>query len=224
MLKALSSQEDRYMMSARKIAKLFACCTIFICSTTPHVFAQDDKREINLPLSSLGGNSKTDEDETEEKKNPLLDTDFSKAPTFIKSDSLILKSEAKKFEYLGNVEVKQGNMLMTCDNLEGFYDDENQIQRLNAKRNVVITKGENIRATSESAVYLRKDETLTLTESPELLQEESVLTADLVRIFLKEDRSVAEGQVRVKLVKSEEEENQQPKSDAKQSATRSKSS
>lgn len=135
---------------------------------------------------------------------PLFDTQFSKEPTYIKADSLTLKSEERYFVYTGHVEVRQGDMTLTSDIMEGTYTENNKIAALTAKKNVYIVKGENIRATGEKAVYEGKTETVKLTENPELQQEESVLTADLITIFLKENRSTAEGNVRVKLVKKEE--------------------
>ena len=136
----------------------------------------------------------------------LMEGDFGKEPTYIKSDSLTLKSEERVFVYTGNVEVKQGDMTLTSDNLEGTYDKDNKIEKLTAFSNVVIIKGEDMRATSEKAIYEAKSETVVLTENPELQQNGSVLTADLIRIFLKENRSAAEGSVRVKLVKKEDGE------------------
>lgn len=137
--------------------------------------------------------------------NALLEADFNKLPTYIKADNLLLKSHERVFMYSGNVEVKQGEMVITSDALEGNYDESNQIKDLTAKNNVTITKGEKIRAIGNNAFYEKNSETVTLTGSPELTQDESVLTADTIRIFLKEDRSTAEGQVRVKLAKQNEE-------------------
>lgn len=132
----------------------------------------------------------------------LLEADFQKDPTYIKSTSLTLKNTERVFVYSGQVEVKHGGMIMTCSLLEGNYDENNQIQTLTAKENVVITKGDTIRATSGRAFYEASKETLTLTESPELLQKGNVLTADAITIFLEEDRSTASGQVRVKVIKT----------------------
>ncbi len=140
----------------------------------------------------------------QEASNSLLEVDFQDAPTFIKSNSLTLKTGTRTFEYKGNVEVKQGDFIMNCDLLEGFYNEKDEVERMVAHNNVIITKGPGIRATSELAEYLAENETVVLTEGPELQQEESILTADLIRIFLKEDRSVAEGTVRVKLVEKKD--------------------
>ncbi len=137
---------------------------------------------------------------------------FSEAPTLIKAKSLSLFSKERRFEYSGPVEVRQGDMLLTSKKLLGNYDSNNQIDTITALGNVVITKGESIHATSEKAVYERASETVTLTESPELHQEASILTADVVKIFLEEDRSVAEGEVRVKMVdeNAKEKKNSRP--------------
>lgn len=133
-----------------------------------------------------------------------LQEGFDKLPTYIKSDNLNLKSKERVFVYTGNVEVKQGDMTLTSDMLEGTYDENNRIKQLVAKQNVVILKGE-IRAHGEKATYDAATEIVVLTENPELQQNGSVLTADLIKIFLKENRSSAEGAVRVKLVNEESE-------------------
>ena len=133
----------------------------------------------------------------------LFRLDMDKAPTYVKSESLTVRSKDGVFEYLGNVELKHGDLTVISQKLEGKYDQNNEIETLTALQNVIITKGENIRATSQKALYERKTETMTLTENPELQEGDSVLSADLIRIFLEEDRSVAEGQVRVKLIEKE---------------------
>lgn len=146
--------------------------------------------------SSAGGGSLLD-------TSKLADGDFGKLPTYVKSDSLILKSAERTFVYSGNVEVRQGDMILTSTTLEGKYAENNQIEQLLAQTNVIVTKGEAIRATGEKAIYDAATATVTLTENPELQQEGSILTADVIKIFLNENRSSAEGSVRVKLVKKE---------------------
>jgi len=128
-----------------------------------------------------------------------LGTDDS--PTYIKANSLSLKTNERTFVYTGNVEVTHGEMKMTADVLEGHYDAANEIETLIARSNVVITRGTSMRGTCQKAIYEKKSETVTLTENPELQQDQSVLTADSIVMYLEQDRSTAEGNVRVKLVK-----------------------
>ncbi|RMG40463.1 MAG: lipopolysaccharide transport periplasmic protein LptA [Candidatus Dadabacteria bacterium] len=132
--------------------------------------------------------------------NSFFSADFNNEPTYIKSNSLLLKPEQRQFEYKGNVELLHGDLRLTADVLKGTYNKANEIETLTALTNVVITKGDKINAKSERADYQKSTETLTLTENPELQQNGSVLTADTIRIFLNEDRSEAEGAVRVKLI------------------------
>lgn len=154
-----------------------------------------------IAFSSLAEEEKSS---LQEKQENIFGADFSDQPTYIKSNSLTLRANERIFLYEGNVEVRQGDMTLYADQMEGTYAENNEIEQLVAKQNVLITKGETIRATSELATYLSRNETLTLTENPELQQDGSVLTADAIVIYLAEDRSVAQGEVRVKLARTPE--------------------
>ncbi len=121
-------------------------------------------------------------------------------PTIITSKTMNLNSATKKFSYAGGVTLVKGDLTMTADRLNGKYNDGQGIDELTAMEKVVITKGSTIKARSNKAVYDKKSETMLLTDNPEVTQEDSILTADLVRIFLKENKSLAEGNVRVKLI------------------------
>ncbi|MBX7137804.1 MAG: LptA/OstA family protein [Oligoflexia bacterium] len=127
-----------------------------------------------------------------------LKLDSGKGPTYINSDSLSLNTKDRVFEYKGHVDVTHEEMNMKSDTLQGFYDDKNQIQKMIASTNVLITKAD-IKASSQHAIYERASDTVTLTENPQLEQNGSILSADLIRIFLADNRSVAEGTVRVTL-------------------------
>jgi lipopolysaccharide export system protein LptA len=127
--------------------------------------------------------------------------DFGKLPTNIKSDSLTLNAKTRVFVYKGNVVVTQGDMTLTSKIVEGNYNEQNQIQKIVAKGDVVITK-QDINATSQLAVYDAVSSVVTLTDNPQLKQGESVLIADRIKVYLNEDRSQAEGNVRVTFVKT----------------------
>lgn len=129
-----------------------------------------------------------------------LAPDFENQPTHIKADTLVLHSDTRKFEYSGNVEVQHGDMTLTSRTLHGTYSAQNEIEELVATGDVVIVKGESMRGTSQRATYDAATQIVTLTENPLLEQEGSTLAADVVKMFLAEDRSSAEGNVQVKLV------------------------
>lgn len=123
----------------------------------------------------------------------------SKEPTLITADTLTLDATKRIFTYKGNVTVKQGAMTLTCGEIVGRYDAQNRIETIDARKDVVITK-DDIRGTSQKALFTARTNTVTLTENPEVHQQGSALSADSITIFLDENRSVAEGTVRVKLV------------------------
>ncbi|MGI6523858.1 MAG: LptA/OstA family protein [Bdellovibrionota bacterium] len=144
--------------------------------------------ETSSPLDSLS-------------KQDQMEFDVGNSPTYIKSTSLILKANERVFIYSGAVDVLHGDLHMTCDELEGYYNENNQITKMIAKKNVTIVKGTSIRATCQKTIYEQSSESLTLTENPELLQDGSVLSADSIVIHLQTNKSEATGNVRVKLVK-----------------------
>lgn len=160
-----------------------------------------------IGVSPWGGATVSATDDSSEKleASGLFGGDnFGKEPTYVKSDTLTLKGEERVFAYEGNVEVQQGDMTLTAAIVEGSYNEQNEIETLTARTNVVIVKGPEIRASGERAIFDNKSQVVTLTDNPELQQEGSVLTADVIKVFLAENRSAAEGNVRVKLVKKED--------------------
>ena len=123
------------------------------------------------------------------------------APLFIKSETLSLDSKGRIFTYRKNVQVQRDDLLITSDTMEGNYDEGNHIKTLLATGNVVITKGESLKAVSNRAIYYVPEAKIILTEAPELYRNGNALAADKVTIFVNEDRSEAEGNVRVKVLK-----------------------
>jgi lipopolysaccharide transport protein LptA len=92
-------------------------------------------------------------------------------------------------------------MNLTAKELVGKYTEKNEIDVLTATGDVLITKGPTMKAKGQKAVYNGIAKTVVLTENPEIEQDGSILTADKITIFMEDNRSTAEGQVRVKLVK-----------------------
>ena len=132
-----------------------------------------------------------------------FDDSFGKLPTNITSDSLAFNAKDRVFAYSGNVQVTQGDMRLTSKTLEGTYSEKNELLKLVAKGDVFISK-QDIQATGQIASYDAVAAIVTLTDNPQLQQKESVLRADKIKIFLNENRSQAEGDVRVTFVNSKD--------------------
>jgi lipopolysaccharide export system protein LptA len=142
------------------------------------------------------------------KKNPMAKDE--NAPTYIKSDTLTVNNEKRTFVYSGNVNVKRGELRITAKTLDGAYNEKNEIQDMVARGDVFITSSGGISASSQLANYDAKKEILILTQSPELLQNGSILTADLIRIYVNENRSEADGEVRVRMPQDTESGSKSP--------------
>jgi len=125
-------------------------------------------------------------------------------PLTIKSDTLQLDAKTRIFTYRGNVEAKRGDMTITSRKMIGEYDDKNQLNTLRAEDDVVIVRGDALRATSDRAFYDVAKSTVQLTQKPELINKGNALTADKITLFLNEDRSDAEGDVRVRIIKADD--------------------
>ena len=187
---------------SNKVTGWILCITL-VCLTAPGLANSDAKKNSNPKIEKPATAKGEVKEKTDSKSSPLplgTSPDFGKLPTYIKSDSLQLKQSERYFVYSGNVEMKHGDMTITSNTLEGSYDEQNKLKKLIAKTNVLIVKGDGIRGTGELATYEAAANTVTLTENPELSQNGSVLTADAIKIFLKDNRSEATGQVRVKMI------------------------
>ena len=177
----------------RKKASIFV---IFILLHTYQVSAQSHPNKSSEPTTLGSLDTKSFLGDSIDNK------DFGKLPTNITSDTLTLNAKTRVFIYKGNVVVTQGDMTLTSRLIEGNYSEQNQIQKIVARGDVVITK-QQIKATSQLATYDAVSSIVTLTDNPQLQQGESVLIADRIKVYLNENRSNAEGNVRVTFVKQE---------------------
>ncbi len=189
---------------------------------TPSTLKSSKRYALLLLISSLWiataavavaqANSSNPTGAAEEKKSTSLQGVLSagsdeQAPVYIKSDSLSLDSTSRVFTYKGNVEIRKGDLTLTSDTVAGKYDEKNELQIVVCQGNVVVTRGETLRSIANKAVYRVPEATIVLTENPELMRQGNVLAADKITVFVDEDRSEAEGNVRVKVVNTEEPSN-----------------
>jgi len=154
---------------------------VLVLLASGHVLAEDGKSNSSGRLFASGQDDKN-------------------LPLYVKSRSLGLDAKSRVFTYEGDVEVTRGDLVITCDKMIGNYNENNRVEVVTCTGNVVITRGASLRASSDRAVYRVPRELIELTEGPEVYHNGSALTADRVTVFVKEDRSEAEGNVRVKLI------------------------
>ena len=159
---------------------------------------------LTLVLSLTSSLSAEDKTAGASSTAPLLDqksfdNSFGKLPTNVIADTLSFNPKSRVFAYQGNVVVTQGDMKLTSKTLEGNYSETNQLQKLIARGDVLITK-QDIKASGQTATYDAIAGIVILTDNPQLAQNQSILTADRIKIFINENRSQAEGDVRVTFV------------------------
>lgn len=130
----------------------------------------------------------------------------SSLPTTITSDTLTLRTQEKKFIYKGNVVMAQGAMTVTCNTLEGTYTENNEIEDLTALGSVIITKGDELEARGERADFDNERQIVTMTQNPSVLKGKSQLNADLIKVFLETEETIAEGRVQMKIIQEPKEE------------------
>jgi lipopolysaccharide export system protein LptA len=218
---AISFLESYYLVFTSRI---LLSALIFVAYLTPLLMAESKppliKKEAVVKKETVHDKQKKENNKTDGRKNkekPNTSSEAAQKPstntlfevkkdevTTITSQSLSIDSNKKVFTYTGDVKVVQGDLVMTCAVLDGYYDDQNKIKELVAKKSVVITKPPTTKATGEKAVYNAIKRTIALTENPQLYQGENILSAEKINIYIDENRSTAEGQVRVKLVSDKE--------------------
>ena len=174
-------------------------------SLVGEVLAQNPKSKASTKGAASGAKAEKKDGEGSSVFSGLTkDSEKGDLPVYIRSETVSLDAKKRVFTYQGNVEVTRGEIIITSDTINGTYDGNNKLEQIVFERNVVLTKGEALRATANRAVYRVKQDTVEMTQAPEVIEGGNALTADKITVYLKEDRSEAEGNVRVKFIKSED--------------------
>lgn len=192
--------------SLRQGAALLGLAAVFLFSAA--VFALPDSAAADPSAPADSNAAAKPADASSGPKGALGKDAFSsidqKAPLLIKSKSLQLDSKERTFTYKDDVEVQKGDLVITADVVVGTYNEKNEIQKIVCQNNVVITRGESLRASSNRAVYFVDRDVIEMTEGPDLIHQGSALSADKITFYVAEDRSEAEGNVRVKVIGADE--------------------
>lgn len=183
----------------KSILRVVIIGTLFFHTAISSVSAAPAARAMDSQKSSIGN------PESEDAKRVSKIRQGSKnAPLYVKSRSLHLNAKKRVFTYRDNVEIMQEDLFITADVVTGEYDEKNQLETILCKDHVVISQEDSLRATANRAMYDVKNATIVLTEGPEVMHHGNAVTADKITIFVDEDRSEAEGNVQVKVLKTEE--------------------
>ena len=139
-----------------------------------------------------------------------------KDPIYITADWMEVDQTKNTITYKGRVVTVQADMTMRSETLTAFYDPQmKQMSQIVAEGKVNATQGNRI-ATGEKAVFDDKAKTVTLTGNPVMRQGNSQVTGTKIVYFMEQDRAVAEGDGKTRVVATifPEELKNQDKGDA----------
>lgn len=130
-------------------------------------------------------------------------------PTTITSDSLDLnlgkKMGNKQGLFRGNVSVDEPRFTMTAKEMTVFFADNDAVQSLEAREDVVIKRKDGSSETwSEKALYDMVEKKLTLLKvgrQPKVISKDKTVFADKIILYPEEDKMLTEGASRVMLQK-----------------------
>jgi lipopolysaccharide export system protein LptA len=139
-----------------------------------------------------------------------------KDPIYITADWMEVDQTKNTITYKGRVVTVQADMTMRSETLTAYYDPQmKQMSQIVAEGKVNATQGNRI-ATGDKAVFDDKAKTVTLTGNPVMRQGNSQVTGTKVVYFMEQDRAVAEGDGKTRVVATifPEELKNQDKGDA----------
>jgi len=117
----------------------------------------------------------------------------------INSNLMELMEDKKMIIFSGDVVAKKGDITLYCSRLEVFYNEnpttkKREIDYMVAKGNVKIVQGEKI-AKGDIGKYYQKEDMIILEGNPVTITEkgENQITGNKVTFFMKENRSIIEG-------------------------------
>jgi len=136
-----------------------------------------------------------------------------KTTTVITSNTMTASSQNNQAVFRDNVKMVQEELVVHSDIMIVYFKEKDsqpsppvgqlpsqnskkEIRVIEAKGNVKIAKGES-RATCQRAIYDKQEERIILLESPVVWQAGTRVSGRKITMFLKENRSVVEGDTRV---------------------------
>ncbi len=114
----------------------------------------------------------------------------------ITSDQMTAEFETHTITFIGNVEARQADLLLTANKIVSVFGQEAQeIKKIVAEGNVRVQKGEKV-ATGEKAVYVKEEATITIEGNPRLMQGNDVVQGERIVVYLDKNQMEIHGRVK----------------------------
>lgn len=115
-------------------------------------------------------------------------------PMRITAQELEADNKNRVISFRGKVEARQGSMTIIADMAQVFYDkgeEGNDIREVVASGNVKVQEGDRL-ATAQKAVFLNREQKITLTGEPKVWQGKDMVSGEKIIILLNEEKSFVE--------------------------------
>jgi len=124
-------------------------------------------------------------------------------PMQFSSDSLIYNQEENVAELFDEVEIRQGNSVLSAQYIKAIYSKtDNKLEKIFAERDVELKSNNDI-ARANNAIYLLTKNTISLTGNAHLIQGDNNILADQILINTKTGLTELLGSVKTIIVPSE---------------------
>lgn len=122
----------------------------------------------------------------------------SSEPIHIEADRMISQEEANTVLFLGNVDARQGDLVIRSDEMTVYYTKDDgrkkgasRVKRLVCKKNVEITQGDWL-GTGDRMDYYAKDRKVILSGNAKAWQGQNMVSGKTITYYLDEGRSIVE--------------------------------
>jgi len=115
-------------------------------------------------------------------------------PLRITAQELEADNKNRVITFKGKVEARQGGLTIRADTAQVFYEKKeegNDIREVVATGNVKVQEGDRL-ATAQKAVFLNREQKITLTGQPKVWQGKDMVSGDRIIVLLGEEKSFVE--------------------------------
>ncbi len=127
--------------------------------------------------------------------------DKASSPIHIEADRMISQEQKNSVVFLGNVDAKQGDLTIRCEEMTVYYTQDkskkktrggsNEVKKLVCRKKVEITQGDWL-GTGNRMDYLSKDRKVILSGNAKAWQGPNMVSGKTITYYLDEKRSIVE--------------------------------
>lgn len=114
-------------------------------------------------------------------------------PIVITAERMKATKLGDRVTFLGNVELKKEDMILTSDAIVVFYNNRTKgVNEIEARGNVQVRREGRV-AFANRALYYSREEKIVLTGDARIIENKNQIGGDRITVFVRDDRSIVEG-------------------------------